>query len=354
MKVPIPVLGVGVVTCVGLDARQSAASVRAGISGFRESAILARHFEPIVMGLLPDDALPLPDPMLVGFPGVTDREVRMLRLAGLAIRDALKEVSPAEPLPAFVALPAAPDVASNEPRQELLNLLMVQSKVKLELSSSRLHAGGRAAGIQALKEALGKLEDGSARWALVGGMDTYLDDLLIARLTEEGRISTAYNPDGFVPGEGAGFLLLSSPSYAKGCDPRPMGFIEGIGLGVEPGHRYGGQPYKGDGLAEAFRNLAEETTGNDPIKTVFAGFNGESYHAKEWGVAFLRHRARFSGDMAVEHPADCIGDTGAAMAPIMIGLALSGMVRGYLAGPCAIWCTSDDVDCGAVRINTGA
>jgi 3-oxoacyl-[acyl-carrier-protein] synthase-1 len=70
--------------------------------------------------------------------------------------------------------------------------------------------------------------------------------------------------------------------------------------------------------------------------------NGESHWAKEWGVGFIRNRAAFHPDHGMHHPADCVGDTGAACGPLMTGLAALGLRDGYRRGPCLVYCSSDD------------
>jgi 3-oxoacyl-[acyl-carrier-protein] synthase I len=69
--------------------------------------------------------------------------------------------------------------------------------------------------------------------------------------------------------------------------------------------------------------------------------NGESHWGKEWGVSFIRNKAAFLADHASHHPADCLGDTGAASGPIMLGLAVHGLQNHYHRGPCLIYCSSD-------------
>ena len=52
------ICGAGMVTPVGGQSAQTAASVRGGISVYEESAILNNRFEPMTMALVPEDILP--------------------------------------------------------------------------------------------------------------------------------------------------------------------------------------------------------------------------------------------------------------------------------------------------------
>jgi 3-oxoacyl-[acyl-carrier-protein] synthase I len=74
-----------------------------------------------------------------------------------------------------------------------------------------------------------------------------------------------------------------------------------------------------------------------PVATTFAGFNGESFDAKMWGVAYLRHKDLFAPAMGIEHPADKFGDAGAAMGAILVALAAESLGRGTRRGPALVW-----------------
>ena len=156
--------------------------------------------------------------------------------------------------------------------------------------------------------------------------------------------------DGFVPGEGAGFILLSSDK-AISIDQKPIARVVAVAIGSEKGHRYSEEVYHGDGLAGTLQMLFQSAPpSSEPIKTVYAGFNGENFAAKEWGVAYLRSKEKFDEPVRMEHPVDCFGDPGAALGPLMIGLAAMGIQKGYLKGPSLVWCSSDREPRGAAFI----
>ena len=87
------------------------------------------------------------------------------------------------------------------------------------------------------------------------------------------------------------------------------------------------------------------------VRTVYAGLNGESLGAKEWGVALRRNAKYFDEALAIFHPAECIGDAGAALGPIMVACAAIGLGRGYRKGPCLVWATSDGPARAAVLLD---
>lgn len=333
------ILALGLVTPAGLGAASAAAALRAGVSRVRASSIHDKHFEPHRMALVPEDVLPpLPPPLDAG--PRTSAHARMLRLAALA----LQQVAPAEPrgaLPLFLGLP---EVRPGEPdavSPSFLADLAQHAGVAVEEKASALRREGGAAGLFALWDALAFLQSRRGEVAVVGGVDTFLDLRRLAGLDAENRILGERVMDGFVPGEAAAMLLLSTQDHARRSGAKPLARISAAATGSEPGHRYGAAPYKGDGLATTFQELFAAVPSSAPVGCVYAGFNGESLPAKEWGVAELRSAARFAPGFTTEHPADCIGDPGAAMGPLLLCLAAHGIHAGYRRAPCLVWCTSD-------------
>jgi len=176
-----------------------------------------------------------------------------------------------------------------------------------------------------------------------------LDLHLLSALDAEGRILADGVMDGFCPGEGAAFLLLSADREPEPGHPKRMAFVSAPGLALEAGHRYSDEPYRGDGLAQAIA-LALAALAGRPASTVLGSLNGENFGAKEWGVAYLRNQASLAEPLRFEHPADCLGDVGAACAPLLIGLAAMGIAAAYREDPCLIWCSSDTALRGAASV----
>jgi len=149
------------------------------------------------------------------------------------------------------------------------------------------------------------------------------------------------NPDGFAPGEGAGFLLLTTAQHAQRHGLNVLTKVIVNGTAHEEGHLYSDKPYKGEGLAAAFENLFSNASSLPPIGCVYASFNGEHYWAKEFGVAMLRNRERFVDEHQVEHPAECFGDLGSAHGAVMLGLAAAGLKRARPNTATLIFVSSD-------------
>src|SRR5262245_7014848 len=333
------VIGASHVLCsIGSGTDQVWAAARAGIGRIVNSHVMDRHFEPIQMGLVPEDALGELNPEIEKLP-LPSRARRILRLAVPALQALGKSVG--RPLPVFLGLPDltpadAPWLAHMPAYlQKLTNGIV-------DREGSAIVPQGRAAGLMALELALNAIQADSTATVIVGGVDTYLDLRLLATLDSEQRILGPRVMDGFIPGEGAAFYTLSGISATRVGPRGPRVVVHATGTTMDPGPRYGSEPAKGEGLAASMVQARQRAgTLPGPIATTFAGFNGESFDAKMWGVARVRHNDFFSPAMVIEHPADKYGDAGAATGAILMSLAAKSLSTGARSGPALVWAASD-------------
>jgi 3-oxoacyl-[acyl-carrier-protein] synthase-1 len=180
---------------------------------------------------------------------------------------------------------------------------------------------GRAGGLIAVGQAVATIQAGRADFVLAGGIDSFRDPYVLGTLEKERRVKSEVNLDGFIPGEGAAFLLIASAEAAAARGLVSFCSVSPVAAGFEPGHLYSAEPYRGDGLAATFAGLFAAGASPGPVGDVFSSMNGENHWAKEWGVGYLRNRAAFAPNHTIQHPADSFGDTGAACGPLMTGLA---------------------------------
>lgn len=335
------VVGMGMITSVGLNAQQTASSVRASITRFAETSIYDKRFEPFVMAILPDEVLPPLAPELEQEAALTSRQARMLRLAAPALKEALKIIRGDQEIPIYLGAPEQRPARPKPVNDDFFQQLSIQSGINFNIGESRLFLEGRAAGLIALKEATEGLASGKNQFILVGGVDTYLDLYLLGTLDMEGRILGPGTMDGFIPGEGAAFILLSKSGTMGAGSLSPLALLSPVSTGYEDGHLYSDKPYLGEGLASAFENFFQTGGVKEPIREVYSSMTGENHWGKEWGVAFLRNSAAFDPGYGMHHPADCFGDTGAASGIIMAELAAIGITRSYRRSPVLITCSSD-------------
>ena len=354
-RVGASVLRVGLVTSVGMGAAQTAACVQAGLDGFEESAIMNARDQPLVMALLPDDVLPPLSTALEQAAALGARESRMLRLATPAIDEiilGMPDTIEQGDIPVLVATPESHPALSRPLSDRFMHHLEAQSDIGLDWQRSKAFPNGRAGAFRAIQEALELFVRGESDYALIGGIDTPLDLMLIASLDREGRLLAQGVMDGFIPGEGAGFILLGREEDEAIEGLRPLARIVATAAGHEVGHRYAADPYRGDGLAEAFATvLSADTPLERAVQTAYASFNGESFFAKEWSVASIRSGEPISTEIDVRHPADCFGDLGAAMGTVMLGLAALGIEDRSCEAPCLVWGSADGPERGVALLD---
>lgn len=320
MAAEVVIVGWGMMTPVGLSSRETAASARSRTARLAEIEWRDSRFKRFVVGTVPEDGLPPLHPELEKLP-LTYRESRMLRLAEPALAEALTPLPKSTgPIPLLVGLP---ELHTTIPirEQDFIARLAIQTGARLNLGSSQAFANGRAAGLLALREACTRLTQGKATFIVTGGVDCNVDLYILGTLDLQKRVRNEINPDGFAPGEGAGFLLLTTLELARQHQLPVLAKIAATGTAKEEGHIYSEKPYKGEGLAAAFDDLFKTAPKEPKIGCVYIGFNGEHYWAKEFGVAMIRNREHFSDPHQTEHPAECFGDLGAAHGAVMLALA---------------------------------
>ncbi|MEY4588986.1 MAG: hypothetical protein RL497_1062, partial [Pseudomonadota bacterium] len=316
----IYIAATGMITPVGQNTANTQAAIAAGISASAISIHYNKNYSPMRMALIPEQALPPLNPLLDSV-GLSPRQKRLLRIATPALIETISQLPPASPPALFLALPESIPGCPFIAPDNFLVALETQSGVTLNKAVSKIFSSGRAGGIEAIKAAIDFLSDSGSAVALVGGVDTYADLLLLGVLDSANRILADNISDAFVPGEAAGFLLLVSEQAKNYLPHPPKAIIYPPGIASESGHRYSDEAYRGDGLAQAFTQAIQNGQAN-LIESIFSSLNGESFGAKELGVAFIRNKSAFAAQAKTEHPADCIGDVGAAFAPILIANAL--------------------------------
>lgn len=339
------VVSVGMMTAVGLTAVETATSVRAGVARFGESALHDHRVRPFTLAEVPEDGLPGLAPEAEAPAGAlhpTARELRLLRLATMPFQECLAALPAGARAPGLVlALPTDSPTRPTDPATFLARLAS-QVGGGFDLALSDASDRGRAGGLAAVERAAAAIRAGLAPFMIAGGVDSYRDLRVLGALDREQRVKSEVHLDGFIPGEGAAFLLLAERAAAAAAGLAPLATVAGVGVAMEAGHLSSAEPYRGDGLAAAIAALVATGVMAAPVQEVYSSMNGESHWAKEWGVGFIRNRAAFLPEHGMHHPADCFGDAGAACGPLMTGLAALGLRDGYRRGPCLVYCSSDD------------
>ena len=339
----------GMITSIGNGAEMTLAAVESGISAYGDSDYYNKKDRPMIAAWVPDKALPELIESLHSIPLKGD-EKRLIRLCDAALKDARLRLPKANKnIPLFLAGPELFPSRPNPINENIIHFIQHQSGVKIDVANSRYFPTGRSGVIQAIEHAFEYFSISEENYAIVGGVDSYNNLGLVCHLDAEDRIKAVGVSDGFVLGEGAGFLLLSKKPHQAFL---PVA-LSRPGLDEEKGHRYAeDDPYTGDGLANAVKTAVENSSGQ-LIDTLYTSMNGESFFTKEHGVMSIRNAKAFSENLLTEHPADCFGDIGAATGAVLVGLSALKLEKQKNQNPRQhlICCSSELAPRGAVCLS---
>jgi 3-oxoacyl-[acyl-carrier-protein] synthase-1 len=332
---PICVVGTGASTSVGLNAPATAAAVRAGVA--------AMAFHPFMIDKMGAPMVVCANPALPIELGTMDR---FLEPALTAAHEALEPLlAKVRKLPRISILLALPEERPGMPEHfESMFTERFSSVVAKEVNIQDFtcHSLGHAGGLLCMEQALSLILNGKSQMCLVGGVDSYLAPETLEWLDDLEQLHSETTIWGFCPGEGAGFCLLTSWTFAT-----DIGLSSDIDL-VAAASCNEPNPIKtetvciGQGLTEAFRKSFAFLPIDSHINQTICDMNGEPYRGNEYGFAMLRTTASFAEDADFMTPADCWGDVGAASGPLFAILAAFAAKKGYSPGPCTLlWASSE-------------
>jgi len=351
-KPKLYIAGMGMITPVGFDVASTAAAVRAGVSGYAETEYTDQNGLPITLASVPDLALDELEADIGEGDRYDARHYRVIKMAIIAIREACAHRTTKQPIPLLLAMPEVLADAVQDDVEGLVPLIQTLAqncKPWIHPAQSRSIYSGRAAGIEAIDFAFRYLSDLSSDYILIGGSDSYRDYSRLDPLGEAGRLLVQGSLNAFAPGEAAAFLLLTRrPELALVRNGHVIA-LNPPGIAEEAGHLGSSEPYRGDGLDQAFKKaLMNHEQAN--IHSIYSSMNGENHWAKEYGVAYMRNKAIFAESLKAEHPADCYGDLGSATSPALIALAAEQLLRETNATMHLVYGSSDTAKRGAVVI----
>jgi len=332
MTTAIDISAIGMVTAVGLDAPSSCAAMRAKLDGFQETRFLGAAGNWLV-------GAPVPLPRnWIG-------EKRMAHMAAAAITEVFETCPSARDTSALVLCLAEddrPGTLTRDPTrlaQRIGEIVTTRQPMK-----TRIVGHGRPSGFVALSTARKMIEQGVAQNVLIVGVDSYLSTRAVAHYLSDQRLLIDGNANGFIPGEAAAAVL---------CSKHGTGVLTltGLGLTREKASIYNKDdlPLRGDGMTDAYKNAFKE----GKIDMAELGYRisdliGEQFWFKQSALASLRLLRGRHDFQDLWSPAESLGNVGAAVVPIMIGMAFTAAQKGYAAGnPTLLEASADDGACGA-------
>jgi 3-oxoacyl-[acyl-carrier-protein] synthase-1 len=323
MKEPLAIIGSGAITAVGLTTAQTCAAIRAGISGFKETSLFHSPLQPVIGA---------PAPLDVPFRFGRSFE-RLLAMATHALRECLiaSRIEPSRSA-LFLCIRERyridPELGVIE--AELRRAIERELQISFNSYSSVL-AEGNAGAFRALQRAGDLLSSGKVEHCVVGGVDSLINLHDLKRFEATYRIKRAGVSQGFIPGEGAAFVALCTSKKRPGSS----GTVLGVGLASEGDNAIvlrDGYP-TGKALQQALERAVQDADVPEAAITLrISDLNGESYRGVESMIAENRFYRTRREHMEIWHPADCVGEIGAAAGALLLVVALNGILRGYAPG----------------------
>jgi 3-oxoacyl-[acyl-carrier-protein] synthase I len=326
------VVSTGLMTPVGLSAPRACAAIRAKLANPTETAFMSADGQWLRAHQVPLDT-------------AWRGRRKLITMASSAAHEALDPFAglSAESIPLMLCLAeqSRPGRIADLDRT-LFAGLEAHSGLRFHPTLSRIVPRGKVGPLIALAEADKLMTDTGSEHVLIVATDSLLAGPTLAAYGEQRRLLHKANSNGFMPGEAAGALLVAR-SGTRGLE------CLGIGFGVEPATFHSEEPLRADGMTQAIRDaLANAGLTLAQIGYRICTLNGEQYWFKELDLAcsrLLRGRHEF---MDLWHPAESVGDSGAALAVICLSLALTAAQKGYAAGdPVLVTASNEEGACAA-------
>ncbi|MBK5964164.1 3-oxoacyl-ACP synthase [Thiocystis minor] len=331
---PIAIKRTGLVTSVGLSAPAACAAIRAKIGNPTETRFMGNDGEWIMA-----HQVPLEQP----WRGLT----KLVKMAAMAIAECLDQI----PHESWSGIPLLLCVAERERPGRLDGLddrllAGIEQELGLQFAiGSAIIPQGRVGAAIALAEAHKLVYGDKAPLVLIAATDSLLTWPTLSSYERAERLLSSGNSNGFIPGEAAGALLIGRPS-----GPGELQCI-GIGFGTEPAPIDSDEPLRADGLATAIRAaLSEARCELHDLDARIADLSGEQYSFKEAALALSRILRQRKAAFDLWHPAECIGESGAAAGIAMLAVADAACRKAYSAGPNLLFHCANDAGRRAAAI----
>jgi len=316
---PLAILAAGMVTGVGLNAPSSCAAIRCAVDNFSETRFMDNGGEWII-----GSQVPLEQPWR-GLP-------KLVHMIVPAIRECLAQTENAAP----ESIPLLLGVAGKERPGRLDGLddqlfADVQAELGVQFHpQSGVIPRGRVSGAVAMLRARELIHQERLPFCIIAGVDSFLVAATLAGYEKKNRLLTSNNTNGFIPGEAGAAVLVGAKSTADLV-------CLGIGSGQEKATVDSEEPFRADGMVQAFKSaLTDAGKTMADVDYRITDSNGEQYWFKEAALAVTRTLRVRKERFEIWHPADCIGEVGAAAGPCALSVGLAASRKNYAPGPGAI------------------
>ena len=312
----LAVVGTGLVSSVGLDAQSSCAAIRAKLTNPTETGFIVDNGEAIIA-----HQVRLERPWR-GY-------AKLTRMACMAIGEALSGAPNlrSDDIPLLLCVAEPGRAGRMQGLEDRLFALIQEMLGRRFAHNSAVVAMGRPGGAWALAQARDLIARSEAEHVLVAAADSLVNWPALKSLYEADRLLGEDLSDGLMPGEAAAAILVTRTGRGAGLQ-----FV-GIGLGGEPSGIASGAPMRAEGLTAVIKSsLAEADLKLHDIAYRITDLSGEQFYFKEAALALNRVLRRRREDFELWHPAESIGDTGAAAGLASFVVGQQAALGGYAPG----------------------
>lgn len=314
----LAVLKSGLVTSVGLSAPAACAAIRAKLTNPTPTRFVDSAGEWIM-----SHAVALDRPMR----GLT----KLAHMAAMAVQECLEDV----PEEDWARIPVLLCVAERARPGRFEGLeTQLPAEIRALLGPGRwaeqmfLVPHGRVSCSIGLLQARQLIYEGSAPAVLIVAVDSLLTWPTLRVLEKQQRLLTNTNSNGFIPGEAAAAVLVGRPVRS------PCLSIEGLGFAHEAASIESEEPLRAEGLTAAIKAaLGDAGCEMHDLDFRIVDIAGEQYYFKEASLALSRTLRQRKAEFDIWHPAECVGEVGSAIGPMLLALADAACRKNYAPGP---------------------
>lgn len=318
MKRPLYIAGGGAVTAAGLDFRQTLAAIRANLTAIEVQGFFDLGLSQAVSRIPAHHELR------------KTHAAWLINMAARAINEALASGDIAAEDTVLLFTP--PESFRNHPLYDGIQPSALLASLTGEIGkrfhpSSRALDGGAAAGIGLIGRVEELLASQAAHQVILGGMDSFLNERDLARLSAAGRLKGQENSQGLVPGEGAVFVRLTREPDVKSA---LSAAIPGFGLASERDTVLSERHSQGRAVVDALTaTISEAGASEADVGFVVSNSNGERYSGWEQMICHPRFYRTRRDKLSIAYPAMTVGDIGAASGALTLLVAADSLSKGY-------------------------
>ncbi len=327
MEEELKIAGLGMVSTLAIGAELNAAAMRCGYNGFIMQKATSDDHEILPMARTPIDE------KIRG-------NKRLNAMLVMALEEAIRNLPEKISVPLYLCLSQDDKLLTDQDRLPETAYEAIQASSfahKIDYENTKQFTVGRVSFAYAVQYAEKQLESGKHQYVMVVGVDSLTGTQRYSYYQAQRRVLAQDNPDGFIPGEAAVALLLTQEDIGVTTQ------ILGMSTSNEPHPIDGDKPVTGNGLTDAI-NQAVEKSGIPVSETDFriSSVSGEAYFFRETAIVHGRTMDNPRQEHPLWHPADHIGEVGAAVGGAMVVMAHYAFEKGYAPGKRALCQLSND------------